>query len=218
MINRSRFTSTGPAQRTLLTILCLTYFGMSTTFLSAQTILGSGLAAQEGAAIGAISNLTTMQYTDTLWADSLYLRWMMSNHGSSAVNPVMSWPCQTSGCMVYSSGTQVPATTGFYAETALPIGPPGTLLIVSTTTNLPVWGSVNFSSITGLSNTITTGTGHATTLATSTGSLTTASGHFANIANSNGDYGDSGISTNNLVVADGAVGDGGVWGSGAPGG
>lgn len=117
---------------------------------------------------------------------------------------------------MYASGTQVPATTGFYAETALPIGSAGTPLIVSPTTSLPIWGSVNLSPITGLSNTITTGSGHATTLATSTGPLT--SGHFANIANSNGDYGDSGISTNNLAVADSTVGDGGVWSSGAAGG
>ncbi len=174
---------------------------------AAAQAIGNGLNAVEGQAISASTG--TPYYTDTMWADSTYLRWMLANHGSSSPLPVATFPCTHQGCIVYAGTPQNPSGTGYYTETPLNLSATQGVPLL-TGSSAPQWASFSLGSITGLTN--STGT----TLATSTGSLT--SGDFAKIASSGVDYTDSGIATSYLAVADSTVGDGGVWSSGTPGG
>jgi hypothetical protein len=147
MTNRSRPTRIGPAIRALLAILSLAYLG-SGMLLSAQTIVGSGLNAQEGTQIAPNSNTLTGQYTDSLWADSGNQRWTMAFHGNtSSYLPVAAWPCVTQGCIVYAGTPQIGGSSGYFTETQLPFPVSGGLpvqgLPLLTANNIPQWGGGN---------------------------------------------------------------------------
>ena len=138
MINHSRSSRNGPALRTLLAIFSLACIA-SALPLAAQTIVGSGINAQEGGQIAPIS--MSGQYTDSLWADSGNQRWMMGFHGVTGnYLPVAAWPCLTQGCMVYAGTPQV--GSGYWTETGLQFPSNGGLygLPLLSGSTVPQWG------------------------------------------------------------------------------